>query len=89
MIVGGMRPRRNRPPPRVHRFGQKRVVQVFRLITLGTLEEKIDNLITQKRDLAASLIGEDDAEALKVLDRQQLLALLRLETSETQGPLDG
>ena len=74
---------------RVHRFGQKRVVQVFRLITLGTLEEKIDNLITQKRDLAASLIGEDDAEALKVLDRQQLLALLRLETSATQGPLDG
>lgn len=74
---------------RVHRFGQKRVVQVFRLITLGTLEEKIDNLITQKRDLAASLIGEDESEALKVLDRQQLLALLRHETANADGRYHG
>lgn len=63
---------------RVHRFGQKRVVQVFRLITLGTLEEKIHHLIIKKRDLAASLINEDDALILKNLDRRQLLELLRL-----------
>jgi SNF2 family DNA or RNA helicase len=37
---------------RVHRMGQKNVVQVFRLITKGTLEEKIHQLITKKRELA-------------------------------------
>ncbi len=63
---------------RVHRFGQKRVVQVFRLITLGSLEEKIHNLIVKKRDLATSLINEDDAGVLKNLDRRQLLELLRV-----------
>jgi SNF2 family DNA or RNA helicase len=63
---------------RVHRFGQKRVVQVFRLITLGTLEEKIHHLIIKKRNLAASLINEDDALLLKNLDRRQLLELIRL-----------
>lgn len=62
---------------RVHRLGQKQVVQVFRLITRGTLEEKIHNLIIKKRDLAASLITDDDAEVLKSLDRRQLLELFR------------
>ncbi len=63
---------------RVHRMGQKNVVQVFRLITKGTLEEKIHNLIMKKRDLAAILIEEDEADAIKQLDRRQLAELLRL-----------
>ncbi len=62
---------------RVHRMGQKNVVQVFRLITRGTLEEKIHQLITKKRDLAASLIEEDEAGIIKRLDRQQLAELFR------------
>ncbi len=63
---------------RVHRMGQKDVVQVFRLITKGTLEEKIHRLITRKRELAASLIHEDEAGIIKQLDRGQLAELLRL-----------
>lgn len=63
---------------RVHRMGQKNVVQVFRLITKGTLEEKIHRLIMKKRELAASLIQEDDAGIIKQLDRRQLAELLRL-----------
>jgi len=66
---------------RVHRMGQKNVVQVFRLITKGTLEEKIHNLIMKKRDLAAILIEEDEADAIKQLDRRQLVELLRLAPS--------
>lgn len=37
---------------RVHRMGQKHVVQSFRLITRGTLEEKIHRLINSKKKLA-------------------------------------
>jgi SNF2 family DNA or RNA helicase len=66
---------------RVHRMGQKNVVQVFRLITRGTLEEKIHHLITRKRDLAASLIQEDEAGIIKQLDRRQLAELFRFAPS--------
>lgn len=63
---------------RVHRMGQKDVVQVFRLITKGTLEEKIHRLLSAKRELAASVIQEDEAGVIKQLDRRQLAELLRL-----------
>src|SRR5699024_12251923 len=36
---------------RAHRFGQKNVVQVIRLITEGTIEEKIYDLQQKKREL--------------------------------------
>lgn len=62
---------------RVHRMGQKNVVQVFRLITKGTLEEKIHQLITKKRELANSLIQEDEAGIIKQMDRQQLAELFQ------------
>ncbi|MFV0435914.1 MAG: DEAD/DEAH box helicase [Desulfopila sp.] len=63
---------------RVHRMGQKNVVQVFRLITAGTLEEKIHQLIGKKRELAKSLLQEDEAGMIKQLDRRQLAELFRL-----------
>lgn len=62
---------------RVHRMGQKNVVQVFRLITRGTLEEKIHHLIIKKRELASSLIQEDEAGIIKQMDRRQLAELFQ------------
>jgi superfamily II DNA or RNA helicase len=62
---------------RVHRMGQRNVVQVFRLITKGTLEEKIHQLITKKRELASSLIQEDEAGIIKQMDRKQLAELFQ------------
>ncbi len=62
---------------RVHRMGQRNVVQVFRLITRGTLEEKIHHLISKKRQLAASLIQEDEVGIIKQMDRSQLADLFR------------
>jgi len=37
---------------RAYRIGQKKNVQVYRLINKGTIEEKIDNMIREKRFLA-------------------------------------
>ncbi len=42
---------------RVHRFGQKNTVFVYRLISEGTIEEKIEILKSQKQDLFDNLIG--------------------------------
>ncbi|MGW8195146.1 MAG: DEAD/DEAH box helicase [Desulforhopalus sp.] len=70
---------------RVHRMGQKNVVQVFRLVTRGTLEEKIHNLIIKKRKLATSLIQEDEAGIIKQMDRNQLADLFRETVLDGDG----
>jgi SNF2-related domain/SNF2 Helicase protein/Helicase conserved C-terminal domain len=42
---------------RAHRIGQTRAVQVHKLVCAGTVEEKIDRLLEQKRELAAKVVG--------------------------------
>lgn len=61
---------------RVHRIGQRRGVQVFKLVTLGTLEEKISALIDKKRRLMENIVREDDPGLLKAFNRQELLQFL-------------
>ena len=61
---------------RVHRIGQKRVVQVFKLVTKGTLEEKISAIIDRKRNLMDDVIKEDSAELIKTFNREDLLVML-------------
>ncbi len=43
---------------RVHRIGQRRRVFVYRMITQGTIEERIQNLKKEKRDLFESTLGD-------------------------------
>ncbi|NTV12948.1 MAG: DEAD/DEAH box helicase [Desulfobulbaceae bacterium] len=72
--------REDQATARVHRMGQKHVVQVFKLITVGTLEEKIHRLIARKKDLADQMILQDDSAILKRLTREDLLDLLSVST---------
>lgn len=46
---------------RAHRIGQSRSVFVHRLVSDGTVEEKIDEMITSKRDLAQRVVGTGEA----------------------------
>lgn len=69
--------REDQATDRVHRIGQRRVVQVFKLVTEGTLEERIAAIIEQKRDLLDTVVQEDDPTLSKLFDRSQLLELLR------------
>ncbi len=62
---------------RVHRMGQKDVVQLFRFITVGTLEEKIHNIISRKQELASSIINEDEGGIIKQLNHRQLVELFK------------
>ena len=46
---------------RAFRIGQKKNVMVYRLINTGTLEEKIDNLIQAKRQLAELTVAAGES----------------------------
>lgn len=69
--------REDQATDRVHRLGQNRGVQVIKLITKGTLEEKIDAMIARKGALASDLVREDDPTLAKQFTREQLRELLR------------
>jgi hypothetical protein len=70
--------RENQATDRVHRIGQNRGVQVFKMVTKGTIEEHIHYLIERKTALVEGIIGFDDQDQIKGLDRQDLLELLWL-----------
>ncbi|KAF7656101.1 hypothetical protein LDENG_00046220 [Lucifuga dentata] len=63
---------------RAHRIGQKRVVNVYRLITRGTLEEKIMGLQKFKMSIANTIISQENA-SLQSMGTDQLLNLFTLD----------
>jgi SNF2 family DNA or RNA helicase len=65
----------NQATDRVHRFGQNKNVQVIKLVTKGTLEEKIDQIISNKKELIDQFI-DNEQEIFKKLDRKDLINLL-------------
>jgi SNF2 family DNA or RNA helicase len=68
--------REDQATDRVHRIGQHRAVQVFKLVTEGTLEERIHSLIQEKRSLLADVVAADDPHLAKLYTRDELIALL-------------
>ncbi len=62
---------------RAHRMGQKNVVQVIRLLTEGTIEERMYELQQRKKDLIAAIIQPGD-EALSALSEQDIRELLSM-----------
>ncbi len=59
---------------RAHRIGQDKPVMVYRLVTEGTVEERILKLQEKKREIADAALG--DAHQAASLTRDDLLALL-------------
>ena len=68
--------REDQATDRAHRIGQKRAVQVFKLVTEGTLEERISAIIDRKRELAADVLHADEPGLSKVFTREELAELL-------------
>ena len=62
---------------RAHRIGQKKVVQVFRLLARGTIEEKIYELQQKKKELIDRVIqpGETFLSAMDESDIREILEL--------------
>lgn len=65
----------NQAIDRSYRIGQSKHVVAVRLITPGTIEEKVMKLQHTKRDLATDLVKTDES-ILKTLSQNDLLALL-------------
>lgn len=62
---------------RAHRIGQKNVVQVIRLITQGTVEEKMYELQQKKKNLIEEVI-KPGQEALSTLTEQEIREILMI-----------
>eukprot|EP00834_Sanchytrium_tribonematis_P002850 NODE_96_length_20709_cov_1.429161.p19 type:complete len:109 gc:universal NODE_96_length_20709_cov_1.429161:3234-3560(+) len=62
---------------RAHRLGQKNVVNVYRLITSGTLEEKIMNVQRFKMNIANEIVNQQNA-GLQSMGTDQLLDLFEI-----------
>jgi hypothetical protein len=62
---------------RAYRIGQRRNVQVHKMVCQGTLEERIDAMLQDKRALAKSVIGGGEAWVTE-LDDDALRALVML-----------
>ena len=65
----------NQATDRAHRIGQKARVQVYKLITEGTIEEKILKLQEKKAGLLDAVAGEAEEGVLN-MSREDLFALL-------------
>ena len=62
---------------RAFRIGQTRGVQVHKFLCLGTLEEKIDEMIERKKEVASAIVGAGEAW-LTELTTEQLTDILSL-----------
>jgi SNF2 family DNA or RNA helicase len=64
---------------RAHRIGSRHPVQVHRLISEGTVEERIAELLGAKKDLANTVLG-DTGSGLTELTDAQLFDLIALRS---------
>jgi SNF2 family DNA or RNA helicase len=74
----------NQATDRVHRIGQNRGVQVFKLVTKHTIEEHIHNLIEKKKGLMEEIIGQDEADTINYLSREELIQVFETLFKEVE-----
>ena len=71
----------NQATDRAYRIGQEKRVFVHKLVTLGTLEERIDRVLEDKQRLAEGIVGSDEAW-LTELDNAAFRRLIALNRAE-------
>ena len=68
---------------RAHRIGQDRPVTVHKMVTAGTIEERIDELLERKKALAASVVGQGEAWITELGD-EELRELVALNADDVE-----
>ena len=69
----------NQATDRAYRIGQHRNVLAHKFICKGTVEEKIDALIDEKKDLADSLLSQGAEKLLTDMNNDELLKFVELD----------
>lgn len=69
----------NQASDRAYRIGQKKKVFVHKLVSTGTIEEKIDELITSKQSLANNILSTNDQINITEMSNDELINLFQLE----------
>jgi len=74
----------NQATDRAFRIGQTRNVQVHKFLCMGTLEEKIDEMIERKQEIAAGVVGTGEGwlTELSTAELKELFALRREAVGE-------
>jgi hypothetical protein len=74
----------NQATDRAFRIGQKKNVLVHKFICRGTVEERIDEMIARKSQVAGAVMGEDSGEVLLTeMDNDTLLKFVKLDLQQT------
>ena len=71
---------------RAHRIGAAGPVTVTRMTVAGTIEQRIDEVLAEKRELFASVFQDDSSPQNYGLSRSELLSLFNLQSP--QGRVD-
>lgn len=69
----------NQATDRAYRIGQRRDVLVYRFVTAGTFEEKINEMLRQKRELADLTVSTGEAW-IGDMKKEEIEAIFRLST---------
>ena len=69
----------NQATDRAFRIGQEKNVMVHKFVCKGSVEEKIDALISSKNELAENVIGSGGENWITEMSNDELMNLLRLE----------
>ncbi len=72
----------NQATDRAFRIGQHKNVMVHKFVSSGTLEEKIDRLIQEKKMLSDQLLGSSKEMPLTELSDQEILQMVSLDINK-------
>ncbi|MFN0129960.1 MAG: DEAD/DEAH box helicase [Verrucomicrobiales bacterium] len=79
----------NQATDRAYRIGQKRPVLVHKCVCRGTVEERIDTMLAEKRQLADSLLGPDGGpeKLLTEMSNDELMSFVSLDLASAAADL--
>jgi superfamily II DNA or RNA helicase len=75
----------NQATDRAFRIGQKKNVLVHKFICRGTIEEKIDSLLSSKKSLPNEIMGQDNEVVFTELSDAELMNIVTLDIHRVLG----